>query len=69
MEIEDVRYEDTSKFMWDGKIYESREEMKIREKEYEEHNFEVRHFEQEGKYLLYTRRVVKEIILDGPPPA
>ena len=68
MEIEDVRSDGSSKFMWDGEVYDSQSDMETRKKEYESNDFEVRVFEQEGAYLLYTRRVVTEIVLDGPPP-
>jgi len=69
MEIENVRYDGASKFMWDGEVYDSRSDMETRKKEYENDAFEVMVHEQEGAYLLYTRRVVTEIVLDGPPPA
>ena len=69
MDVESVRYDGNSKFMWDGEIYQNREGMESKKGEYEGNNFEVRVFEQEGCYLLYTRRVVKEIVLDGPSPA
>lgn len=48
------------KFMWDGKIYESEEEAKKMMKEYKSNNFETEMVKEEGKYLLYTRRVVSE---------
>lgn len=69
MDVELVRYESNSKFMWDGEIYEDMEGMESKKRDYEGNNFEVRVFDQDGKYLLYTRRVVKEIVLDGTSPA
>ena len=69
MDVELVRYEGNSKFMWDGEIYEDMEGMESKKGAYEGNNFEVRVFDQDGKYLLYTRRVVKEIVLDGTSPA
>jgi len=65
MDVELVRYDGNSKFMWDGEIYQDREGMESMKGDYEGNNFEVRVFEQEGSYLLYTRRVVKESVLDG----
>lgn len=59
---------DDKKFMWDGKIYETEEEAKDVMEKYKENNFETRMIEEEGKYLVYTRRVVKEIVVEGPPP-
>ena len=48
---------------------ESAEEAEGKKKEYEGNEFEVRVFEKEGKHLVYTRRVVKEVIVEGAPPA
>jgi hypothetical protein len=36
---------------------------------YKTDNFEVEFVKEENQFLLYTRRVVKEIVLDGKPPA
>ena len=55
------------KFMWDGTVYESEKEAQDIKKRYEDDNFEVEMLEEENKYLLYTRRVVTEIVLDGDP--
>ncbi len=68
MDVEQVKYVDKDKYMWDGVIYEAQEEAKSKEAEYEGNNFEVQLFEQDGKYLLYTRRVVTEIVLEGEAP-
>lgn len=59
---------DGKKFMWDGLLYESEKEAQEVKKKYEEDNFEVRLLEEENKYLLYTRRVVTEIVVEGEPP-
>jgi hypothetical protein len=68
MEPEDVRFFDGHKFMWDGVIYDTKQDANSKQGEYEESGFEVRLFEQEDKFLLYTRRVVTEIVLEGEPP-
>jgi len=57
------------KFMWDGAVYESEKEAKDVNEKYKNDNFEVEMIEEENHYLLYTRRVVKEIVLEGQPPA
>jgi len=68
MEVANVKYEGSSKFMWDGEIYDSRQAAEAKKAEYEKDNFEVRLFEQEGKFLLYTRRVVTEVVVEGEAP-
>jgi len=59
---------DDKKFMWDGRIYETEEEAKGVMEEYQTKDFETKMLEEEGKYLLYTRKVVTEVVVEGPPP-
>lgn len=54
---------DGKKFMWDGHLYDSREDASRAEEAYRNDNFEVQRVEQEGKFLVYTRRVVKEVVV------
>jgi hypothetical protein len=56
---------DGKKFMWDGREYEEKDAEKTA-KGYENDGFEVRVVEEDGKYLVYTRRVVKEIKVEKP---
>jgi hypothetical protein len=57
------------KFMWDGVVYPSQEETQGVVEKYKKDNFEVEFVEEENQFLVYTRRVVKEIVLDGKAPA
>jgi len=59
---------DSKKFMWDGETYEGMEQAKAAEENYKKENFETRIIEEEGKPLVYTRREVKEIVLEGEAP-
>ncbi len=59
----------SKKFMWDGVVYESEKEAQDTMKKYKEDNFEVEMKEEEGKHLLYTRRLVTEIVIEGEAPA
>jgi hypothetical protein len=54
---------DGKKFMWDGQSYENREEAARLVEAYEKDGFEVRMVEEGGKFLLYARRVVKEVVV------
>jgi hypothetical protein len=56
------------KFMWDGESYEGMEQAKAAEETYKKDNFETRIIEESGKPLVYTRREVTEIVLDGEAP-
>ena len=51
------------KFMWDGRIYATREEAASNAEAYQKDNFEVQMAEADGKFLVYSRRMVKEIVV------
>ena len=56
------------KFMWDGIVYESKKEAQDVMQKYKDDNFEVELIEEEKQFLLYTRRVVTEIVVEGEAP-
>ncbi len=62
-----ARIIDDKKFMWDGIEYEDENKAKAAEKEYLDKEFEVRMVKEKGKVLLFTRRVVTEIVIEGQP--
>ena len=49
--------------MWDGQLYTSQEEVASAEAAYQKDTFEVRVVQEEGQFLIYTRRVVKEVVV------
>jgi hypothetical protein len=55
---------DGKKFMWDKGYYSTKAEAKEKMDEYEKEGFETRLFKEERKFLVYTRRVVTEIVLE-----
>ena len=57
-----------NKFMWDGVVYESKKEAQDMMEKYKKDDFEVELIEKENQYLLYTRRIVTEIVVEGEPP-
>ncbi len=63
-----VKIIDSKKFMWDGETYEGMDQAKIAEENYKKEKFETMIIEEEGKPLVYTRREVTEIVLEGEPP-
>ncbi len=66
--MDSVKTIDGKKFMWDGKEYSASEEARNAASEYEKNNFESRVLQEEDKHLVYTRRVVTEIVLEGETP-
>ena len=59
---------DGKKFMWDGNAYENEETAKAAEKSYSAEGFETRVVQDNGKYEVYTRRIVTEVIVEGEAP-
>jgi len=55
---------DGKKFMWDQESYSTEAEAKEKMAKYEKDGFETRFVKEEGGFLLYTRRVVTEIVLE-----
>jgi hypothetical protein len=62
--VEKIRFFEGKKFVWDGEEYDSEEQASSVEKKYSEKGFEVRVWREDGKVLIYTRRVVTEIVID-----
>lgn len=58
---------DGKKFMWDRETYGSEKEAQDVKQKYENDRFEVRLLQEADQYLLYTRRVVTEIVIEGEP--
>ena len=53
------------KFMWDGVDYPSEEKAFEKAQKYKKDGFEVETYEEDGKTYLYTRRLVKEVIVQS----
>ena len=68
MEPQNFRFFDGHKYMWDGEVYSSAEAAEAKRKEYEDNEFETQLVEEDDAFLVYTRRVVTEIVVEGEPP-
>ena len=53
--------------MWDGKAYPNQGEAKEVGQKYKSDGFDVELVEEGGEYFLFTRRVVKEVVVEGKP--
>ncbi len=53
------------KFMWDGVDYPDGEKASEKTQKYKGEGFEVEVYEEEGKTYLYTRRVVKHVVVSN----
>ncbi len=61
---ERARFFEGKKYMWDGEEYDNEEQASSVEKQYTEKGFEVQMWREDGKVLIYTRRIVTEIVLE-----
>jgi len=61
---ERARFFDGKKFMWDAEQYDDERKAAEVEKQYREKGFAVQRCSEDGKVLLYTRRVVTEVVVE-----
>jgi hypothetical protein len=54
---------DGKKFMWDGQLYDNSEDASRAAESYQNENFQIQIVEEDGKFLVYTRRSVKEWVV------
>ena len=59
-----VRLFDGKKFMWDSEEYTDKKTAQEAEKKYTADGFDVQSCSEDGKILLYTRRVVTEVVAE-----
>jgi len=57
---------DGKKFLWDGQVFATCNDASRQSDVYKNDNFEVQMVEVNGSYLLYTRRVVREVVVTAP---
>jgi hypothetical protein len=65
--LDNVRIIDGKKFMWDGEDYESESVAKENASKYSKDGFETKLMNEGEKYIVYTRRVVTEVVVEGEP--
>ena len=53
--------------MWDGVTYQNQGEAEEVGQKYRSDGFKVELVEEGGEYFLFTRRVVKEVVVEGKP--
>ena len=52
------------KYMWDGNIYEEEDQAKEVKQTYEDNDFKTELISEEGRFLVYTRRVVTDVVIE-----
>ena len=61
---ERARFFEGKKYMWDGVEYDDKKKADEAGRQYREKGFEVQMCKEDKKVLIYTRRMVTEIVLD-----
>lgn len=56
---------DSKKFMWDGQLYDNKEEALRVAKSYQDEGFLIHIEEEGGKFLVYSRRTAKEVAVSA----
>lgn len=54
--------------MWDGFVYENKEKAKEAKEKYRKDDFEIRTAEEDGNFLVYSRREVADFEVEGALP-
>ena len=65
--MEAVKIINGKKFMWDECDYPEKENALEAEQKYKNDGFETEVIENENKFFVFTRRVVKEVVIEGSP--
>jgi len=65
--MELARTFDGRKFMWDGVTHQNQKEAKEVGQKYKDDGFDMELVEEGGAYFLFTRRVPKEVVVEGKP--
>jgi len=65
--MEAVKIINGKKFMWDGYDYPDKENASEIAQKYKNDGFETEVLEEGNKYFVFTRRVVKEVVIEGSP--
>ena len=60
MAPQNVKLFDGKKFMWDGKVCDTQDQAREAKDAYEKGAFEARLVNDDGKYLVYSRRVAAQ---------
>ena len=60
MDIPLARKVNGKKFMWDGVVYDNDDQARQVMEDYAKDGFEVEKFDEEGQFLVYSRRVAAQ---------
>jgi hypothetical protein len=65
--MENVKFFDGKKFMWDGKEYPDEKTAQEIALKYKNDGFETEVINESNKYFIFSRKVVKEVIIEETP--
>lgn len=56
------------RYMWNGEQHDTESEAESQVTRYGSEGFDTRLVEENGKFFVYTRRVAKDVPIEGAPP-
>ncbi|NIM49732.1 MAG: hypothetical protein GTO22_10895 [Gemmatimonadales bacterium] len=65
---DDSKVIDGRRYMWDGEDYASESAAGEKMANYRNDGFDTQLVEEDGRYFVYTRRVVADVPPEGAPP-
>jgi hypothetical protein len=65
--MEAIKIINGKKFMWDGYDHPEKENASEIAQKYNNDGFETEVLEEGSKFFIFTRRVVKEVVVEGNP--
>lgn len=63
--LDNFKIIDGKKYMWDGENYETKTAAEENIAKYSKDGFETKLIEEDGKHLVYTRRLVTDVKVEG----
>lgn len=64
MNIQNIKVVEGRKFIWDGLIYDSQDALNNALSSYANDGFETKVFKEDDRYLVYSRREVKTVVIE-----
>jgi hypothetical protein len=68
MDVDNIIFVEGKKYIWDSKTYDNSKSAQDQAESYKRDDFEVQVVDREGVFLVYSRRVVKDVVVEGDAP-
>jgi hypothetical protein len=55
------------KYMWDGQVYPDQKQAEEASLKYQANGFQTQMVNEDNQYYIFTRREIKEVVVEGKP--